>query len=94
MPGVLQYSHDVHETMPGVGAYVLGEHAAHFVEPVPEANVPSMQFTQTTLPVVLVYFPAAHEEQTLALIAPIDADEVPSGQGWQVDAASPPAAVE
>ena len=53
-----------------------------------------MQLTQTALPVVLVYFPAAHEEQTLALIAPIDADEVPSGQGWQVDAAPPPAAVE
>ena len=91
---MLQYSQGVHETMPGAGAYVLGEHAKHFVEPVPEAKVPSMQFTQTTLPVVLVYFPEVHGEQTLALIAPVDADEVPSGQGWQVDAVPAPAAVE
>lgn len=80
--------------MPGVEAYVLSGHATHFDEPRPEAYVPAAQFTQTALPVVLVYFPVAHEEQTLELIAPIDVDEVPSGQGWQVVAVPAPDTVE
>ena len=66
-----------------VAAYVSGAQSKHLVAPDGE-NVPASQLAHAILPGVLVYFPGAHREHIAALFAPSKAEDVPSGQAWQV----------